>query len=73
MKIIEGIEKEIVLEDKDILIVSSMKGNKIKLRISCIAGSLQIDDVPVEKIQNLKEEEKAIQAMKKYKREKSQK
>ena len=73
MKIIEGIVKEIILEDNDTIIISSMKGNKIKLQITCNSGSLQIDDIPIEKIKNIKEEEIAIKTMKEYKKEKLQK
>ncbi len=73
MKIIGGIKKEIILEDNDVIIISSMKGNKVKLQVSCNSGSLQIDDLPIEKIKNIQEEEIAIEAMKKYQKEKLQK
>ena len=73
MKIIGGIKKEIILDDNDVIIISSMKGNKVKLQVSCNSGSLQIDDLPIEKIKNIQEEEIAIEAMKKYQKEKLQK
>ena len=73
MKIIGGIKKEIILEDNDVIIISSMKGNKVKLQVSCNSGSLQIDDLPIEKIKNIQEEEIAIEAMKKYQKVKLQK
>ena len=66
MKLIEGEEKEIILEDEDVIIISSLKKNKVKLKITCQNGALQIDDLPYKEIKNLAEENKAIQAIKNY-------
>ena len=69
MKIIN--ENEIILEENDEIIISTMKGNKIKIRITYNNGALEIDDVSIEKINLLNEEEKAIKAMKRYKKAKN--
>jgi len=68
MKIIEGITNEIILEDNDEIIISTLHGNKTKIKITTKNGSLHIEDIAYEKIYNISEEEKAIRAMKEYKR-----
>ena len=73
MKIIDGRVKEVVLEDNDLLLVSTMQGNPSKIYIKSKNGELIIDDISLERMEELKEERKAIQAMQKYQREKSNK
>lgn len=73
MKIIEGTTKEVILNDNDLLLVSTLKGNKRKICITAKNGILEIDEVPINKIDFLREEEKAIKAMKEYKKENSNK
>lgn len=69
MKIVN--EKEIILEENDEIIVSTMKGNKRKIKITYNNGALEIDDVSIEKIDLINEEENAIKAMLEYKKSKN--
>ncbi len=71
MRIIDGEIKEVVLEDDDLLLVSTMKGNERKIYIKAKNGELAIDDISLERIEEIKEEAKAIQAMQEYKNKKS--
>lgn len=64
MKIINGKIKEIILDEEEILLISTLRGNKRKIYISIKNGAFEIDDVPVEKLKQMKEEEKAIAIMK---------
>lgn len=56
----------IVLEDNDILEILTLKKNKDKIIVHCINSALHVDEVPMEELEHLKEEKKAIQEMKKY-------
>lgn len=71
MKIIEGSKKEIILDDGDLLTVSALKGNKTKLIISAKDGILEVDDIPVKKIEQIREEENAIKAMEEFQKKNS--
>lgn len=71
MRIIDGNIKEIILDDNDLLLVSTMKGNESKIYIKSQNGELEIDDISLERLEELKEEAKAIKAMKEYKKEQS--
>lgn len=62
-------ENEIILEENDEIIISIMKGNKRKIKISYNNGALEIDDISIDKLYLLKEEENAIKAMKEYKKQ----
>lgn len=73
MKLIKGNPNEVILEEEDLLIVSSLKRNKRKLSISVKNGALAIDDIPFKKIELIKEEEHAIKALEDYQKEKSSK
>lgn len=73
MRLIGEIEKEIVLEENDKIFISMMKGNKVKIQVSCQNGALFIDDISIEKINALKEEENAIKSMKEYNRNQNKK
>ena len=48
-----------------------MKGNERKIYIKAKNGELAIDDISLERIEEIKEEAKAIQAMQEYKNKKS--
>ena len=66
LKFIKKEENEIILEDDDKIIISSLKRNKIKIIISCKDGAIEIDTIPIEDIENLKKERNAMKAMKQY-------
>lgn len=66
MKFIKDVDPEIILEENDKVIISTMQGNKRKIIITYNNGSLEIDEVAVDKIELIKQEEEAIQVMKEY-------
>lgn len=73
MKTIEGNLKEIVLDENETIIVSTMKKNKIKIYISAKDGALHVDNVPISKIEQMRIEEESIKSMKEYIKERSKK
>lgn len=66
MKIINETIKKIILDEDDCIEVCTLKGNKSRVFISLKNGAIHISDIPLDRINNLKEEEMAIEAMKKY-------
>ncbi len=66
MKFIKDVDPEIILEENDKVIISTMQGNKRKIIITYNNGSLEIDEVAVDKIELIKQEEEAIKVMKEY-------
>ena len=68
MKIINKAEKKInvVLEDGDVLEVSSLYGNKEHIFIECLDSKLHIEELSVSKIKEKSLEEKEIVKMSKY-------
>ena len=73
MKIIEKNKNHnlIVLDDNDILEITTLKLNQIMIHIKCENGSLQIDDFSYLDFNALCEEQKAIASMKKYNKKKN--
>ena len=55
MRFIKRPLTEIILEENDIIIISALKGNHHKIQISLRNGAIEIDDLPFQKIQILKE------------------
>lgn len=67
MKIVnENKKTSIVLEDRDILEVTTLNENHTKVIIKCLGGTLHLEEENVKKIEEQKEEEKAIKAMEEY-------
>lgn len=68
MKQIKETDKKttIVLEDGDCVEILALKRNRDKIVIQCINTALHIDEIPIEELEQLQEEKKAIQAMKKF-------
>ena len=59
MRIIEKANtKEIILDENEELIISTLKGNKRKLIISVKNGAMQIDDVSIKRIEEKYEKSK---------------
>jgi len=73
MKFINGVIKEVILEENDTLLISSLQGNKCKLKITLEKGIIEIDDISIKKIEQIREEEEAIQIMKKFQLKKQKK
>lgn len=73
MKVIDGLVKEIILEENDVLLISALHGNRYKLKITLNQGAIEIDDVPIKRIEQIKEEEIAIKTMEKYRKQNSKK
>lgn len=65
MKIIKDNDKKvtIVLEDDDILEISSLQCNSEKVIVKCLDSSLHIDELAVAKIKEKSLEEKEIKKM----------
>lgn len=67
MKIVNESKKtSIVLEDKDILEVTTLNANHTKITIKCLGGTLHLEEENGKILEEQKEEEKAIKAMKEY-------
>ena len=65
LKILKGKINEIILNDEETILISMLKGNKRKISITSKEGSLQIDDIPIKKIDQTKEETAAISNLQK--------
>ncbi len=66
MKIIKEKDKtQFVLENKDVVEITSLYKKHIKLTIKCLGNTLHIEE-NLMNLENLGEEEKAIQVMKNY-------
>ena len=65
MKIIDEEDKKvrIILEDDDILEISSLRSNNEKVIVKCLNSSLHIDELSVSKIKEKSLEEKEIKKM----------
>lgn len=59
----------IVLEEGDVLKVSSLKKNNENVIVKCLHSTLHIDEISTKKIHDLKNEERAIKTMEDYLRE----
>lgn len=67
MKIVnENKKTSIVLEDRDILEVTTLNENHTKVIIKCLGSTLHLEEDNVKKLEEQKEEEKAIKAMEEY-------
>lgn len=73
MKLIDGIIKELILDEGEVLLISALHKNRRKLKITLNNGALEIDDVPMKKIEQIKEEEESISAMRAYQEKKAKK
>ena len=58
--------KNIVLEDDDILEISTLKRNNETIIVKCLNGILHIEELTSKQIKDKKQEEEAIKAMKDY-------
>ncbi len=56
----------IILEEGDILEVVSSIPKNIKIEIKCLNGTIHIDELPVEQIEQIHLENEANKAIKKY-------
>lgn len=68
MKIIKNAENQstVILEDGDVLNVTSLQENGSKITIQCFDSILHVDEISMKEIENLKMEKEAIQAMEDY-------
>lgn len=73
MKILTGKITEVILDEEEKILVSTLKGNKQKIYISVINGALNVDNITVTEINQLQEEKKMIETMNQYKKERNQK
>lgn len=66
MKVIKDTKKtSILLENNDIVEISSLLKKHIKITIKCLGDTLHLEE-NMEELECVNEEEKAIQAMKEY-------
>ncbi len=56
----------VVLDEGDVLEVSSLQRNKEKVLIHCLNASLHIDELSTQDIKERSEEKKAIEVMEKF-------
>ena len=57
-------EKIIILEDGDILKVKTLKRNPLTLKIECKDGCILVDELLINKIKEIKREQKELEKIK---------
>ena len=73
MKILGEDIKKIILDEQDELIITTLKKNKREIHIKMMNGALHIEDLPIKRIEQMKDEEELIQTMRNNIQERSKK
>ncbi len=73
MKILGEDIKKIILDEQDELIITTLKKNKREIHIKMMNGALHIEDLPIKRIEQMKDEEELIQTMRNNIQERSNK